>query len=345
MDVPVPGAGVTNPAAPPKARIVVIGTGGTIAGRGASPVNTSAYDCSVLSVDQILGDLPTAASLADISAEQLFQCGSENFGNGQLLQLGKRISSLLKRDDVDGVVVTHGTDTIDETAYFLHLTLKSTKPVVVVGAMRPPSALSSDGPLNLYNAIVVAASQLAHGKGTLVVANDEIHTARDVVKTNTFKQEAFSSPYGPLGYIVEGKPVFYRLPARRHTVQSEWSIDEIDALPEVGILYAHGGMNDAMVHAMLDSGVKALIYAATGNGNVATSVVASLVNARLRGIHVVRGSRTGSGVVIRNAAQPDDRYDWLVTDDQVPHKARILMMLALTGAHCTRKLQNAFLTY
>ena len=128
-------------------------------------------------------------------------------------------------------------------------------------------------------------------------------------------------------------------------MQSEWSIDEIDALPEVGILYAHGGMNDAMVRAMLDSGVKALIYAATGNGNVATSVVASLVNARLRGIHVVRGSRTGSGVVIRNAAQPDDRYDWLVTDDQVPHKARILMMLALTGKHCTRKLQNAFLTY
>jgi glutamin-(asparagin-)ase len=134
--------------------------------------------------------------------------------------------------------------------------------------MRPPSALSSDGPLNLYNAIVVAASQLAHGKGTLVVANDEIHTARDVVKTNTFKQEAFRSPYGPLGYIVESRPVFYRLPARPHTVQSEWSIDAINELPEVGILYAHGGMNDAMVHAMLNSGVKALIYAATGNGNL-----------------------------------------------------------------------------
>jgi glutamin-(asparagin-)ase len=345
MNVLVPGAGVVGARAPAKARIVLIGTGGTIAGRGASPVNTSAYDCSVLPVDQILADVPAAAAVADISAEQLFQCGSENFGSEQLLQLGKRISSLLKRDDVDGVVVTHGTDTIDETGYFLHLTLKSTKPVVVVGAMRPPSALSSDGPLNLFNAIVVAASQSAHGKGTLVVSNDEIHTARDVVKTNTFKQEAFSSPYGPLGYIVEGKPAFYRLPARPHTVQSEWSIDKINALPEVGILYAHGGMNDAMVHAMLDSGVKAIIYAATGNGNVATSVVASLVQARARGMHVVRGSRTGSGVVIRNAAQPDDRYDWLVTDDQVPHKARILMMLALTGEQRTRELQNAFWTY
>jgi glutamin-(asparagin-)ase len=148
-----------------------------------------------------------------------------------------------------------------------------------------------------------------------------------------------------LGYIVEGKPVFYRLPARPHTVQSEWSIDEIDELPEVGIVYAHGGMNDTIVRAMLNSGVKALIYAATGNGNVAASVVAALLDARSRGIHVVRGSRTGGGAVIRNGAQPDDRYDWLVTDDQVPHKARILMMLALTGEHCARKLQDAFWTY
>jgi glutamin-(asparagin-)ase len=335
----------TPAAAQRKAKIILIGTGGTIAGRGASSVNTSAYDCSVLSIDEILADLPVANSIADIITEQLFQVGSENFGNVQLLQLGKRIDSLLKRDDVDGIVVTHGTDTIDETAYFLHLTLKSIKPVVVVGAMRPPSALSSDGPLNLYNAIVVAASQLARGKGTLVVSNDEIHTARDVVKTNTFKQDAFKSPYGPLGFIVEGKPIFYRLPARRHTVDSEWSIGEIEELPDVGILYAHGGMNDAIVRAMLDSGVRAVIYAATGNGNVAASIVASLVEARKRGIHVVRGSRTGGGVVIRNAAQPDDRYDWLVTDDQAPHKARILMMLALTREQCTRELQEVFLRY
>ena len=335
----------TAAAARQKARLVLIGTGGTIAGRGASPVNTSAYDCSVLSIDEILADLPVANLIADITTEQLFQVGSENFGNVQLLKLGKRIDSLLKRDDIDGVVVTHGTDTIDETAYFLHLTLKSFKPVVVVGAMRPPSALSSDGPLNLYNAIVVAASRLAHGKGTLVVSNDEIHTARDVVKTNTFKQDAFKSPNGPLGFIVEGKPIFYRLPARLHTMDSEWSISEIDALPDVGILYAHGGMDDTMVRAMLDSGVRALIFAATGNGNVAASIVDSLVEARERGIHVVRGSRTGGGVVIRNAAQPDDLYDWLVTDDQAAHKARILMMLALTREHCTRKLQEIFLRY
>ncbi|MDE1179090.1 asparaginase [Paraburkholderia sp.] len=328
-----------------KARLVLIGTGGTIAGRGGSAVNTSAYDCSVLGIDEILTGLPAAAEIADIRTEQLFQIGSENFGTAHLLQLGKRVAALLQRDDVDGVVITHGTDTLDETAYFLHLTLKSAKPVVVVGAMRPPSALSSDGPLNLYHAIVVAASRDAHGKGTLVVANDEIHTARDVVKTNTFKQEAFRSPYGPLGYIVEGVPRFYRLAARRHTVQTEWSIAEIHDLPEVGIVYAHGGMTDHGVRAMLDTGVRAIVYAATGNGNVAASVVAALRDARSRAVHVVRASRTGGGVVIRNAAQPDDRYDWLAADDHVPHKARILTMLALTGACDADALQRAFLTY
>jgi glutamin-(asparagin-)ase len=328
-----------------KPRVVVIGTGGTIAGRGASPVNTSAYDCSVLPVDDLLAALPAAAALAEIRTEQLFQLGSENFGSAQLLQLGKRISALLQQHDVDGVVVTHGTDTIDETAYFLHLTLKSSKPVVLVGAMRPPSALSADGPLNLYNAIVVAASRAAYGKGTLVVANDEIHTARDVVKTSTFKQEAFRSPYGPLGYVVEGQPLFYRLAARRHTHDTEWSIDALERLPEVGVIYAHGGIDDSVVRAMLDAGVQAIVYAATGNGNVATAVIDALLAARARGVHVVRGSRTGGGVVIRNGAQPDDRYGWLVTDDQVPHKARLLMMLALTRKRSMQALQQVFLNY
>jgi glutamin-(asparagin-)ase len=328
-----------------KPRIVVIGTGGTIAGRGDSVVNTSAYDCSVLTVDDILAALPVAAEVADIRTEQLMQTGSENIGSEELLLLGKRIAELLKQDDVDAAVVMHGTDTIDETAYFLHLTLKSSKPVVVVGAMRPPSALSSDGPLNLYQAIRVAASPDSVGMGTLVVSNDEIHTARDVVKTNTFKLDAFRSPYGPLGYVVEGRPIYYRLPARMHTVQTAWSIGALDKLPEVGIIYAHGGVDAAMVSAMLRPGLAGLIYAATGNGNVAANLTEVLVHARRLGIQIVRASRTGSGVVVRNGAQPDDQLDWLVADDQVPHKARILLMLALTGTRETAELQAAFLNH
>lgn len=328
-----------------KPKIALIGTGGTIAGRGASPVHPSAYECSVDSVDDLLAALPAAREVADIEAEQLFQTGSENIGTTELLRLAKRISDLLKRADIDGVVVTHGTDTIDETAYFLHLSLPSAKPVVVVGAMRPPSALSHDGPLNLYQAIVVAASDAAYGKGTLVVANDEIHSARDVVKTSTFKQEAFRSSFGPLGVVVDGRAMFYRTLARRHTVTSEWNIDSIDSLPGVAIIYAHGGISSELVDNVAASGVQAIVYAGTGNGNVSRPVVAALLRARANHIHVVRASRTGSGVVVRNAAQPDDRYGWLACDDQVPHKARLLMMLALSSPLADGDLQNVFERY
>jgi glutamin-(asparagin-)ase len=328
-----------------KPRVVLVGTGGTIAGRGATAVSTSAYDCSVVPVDEVLANVPDVSRIAEVRAEQLFQLGSENFGGTHLIVLGKHVAALLARDDVDGIVITHGTDTIEETAFFLHLTLKSHKPVVLVGAMRPPSAISADGPINLYHAIAVAASDVGCRKGVLLVANDEIHTARDVVKTNTFKLEAFASPYGPLGYVVEGKPVFYRLPARRHTTGTEWSIGDIDALPEVGVIYAHGGMTGSSVGALVEAGAKAVIYAGTGNGNVATSVVDHLRNARDRGVHVVRASRTGSGVVIRNAAQADDQYGWLVADDHVPQKARVLMMLALTRHTDTKMLQNVFFDY
>lgn len=312
-------------------RIVLIGTGGTIAGRGESATNTSAYDCSVVSIDDILAAVPAAGALADITCEQLFQLGSENFGNAELLQLGKRISMLLKREDVDGVVVTHGTDTLEETAYFLHLTLPSDKPVVVVGSMRPSSSLSADGPLNLFNAIVVAGSAMSRGHGVLVVVNDEIHTARDVTKVNTFKLEAFQSPFGPLGYVVEGRALFYRKVMRRHTVDSQWCVDDIDALPAVGIVFAHGGLDAIMLEAVLQGDTEAVIYAATGNGNVAAALIVALVRARRRGIQIVRASRTGSGVVVRNATQPDDRFGWLVADDHAPQKARILMMIALAG--------------
>src|SRR5450830_1098079 len=322
-----------------KPNIMLIGTGGTIAGRGESTVNASAYDCSVLPIEEIIASVEAAGEIANIGAEQLFQMGSENFDNQQLLALGKRVSVLLKREEVDGVVITHGTDTMEETAYFLHLTLDSDKPVVLVGSMRPPSALSGDGPLNLYNAIVVAASPQARGKGTLLVCNDEIHTARDVSKQNTFKLEAFRSPYGPLGVVVEGQALFYRAPVRPHTVHSEWSIDSIETLPEVGVVYAHGGARPGPIKAMIEAGVSAIVYAGTGNGNVAQWLVEILRLARSQGIHIVRASRTG--------AQPDDAYDWLVVGDQIAHKARILMMVALSlnRQGSTASLQRILLEY
>ncbi|SCU82567.1 Glutaminase-asparaginase [Cupriavidus necator] len=328
-----------------KANIVIIGTGGTIAGAGASATNTAAYQSAVVPVDKIIASVPEISKVANVKGEQIFQIGSESFNNERLLKLAKRVSELLKQPDVDGIVITHGTDTIEETAYFLNLTLKSDKPVVVVGSMRPGTALGADGALNLYDAVLVASNPASRGKGTLAVLNDEIHTGRDVTKSNTFKTETFRSPFGPLGYVVEGRTLFYRLPARPHTQQTQWDIDKIDKLPEVAVLYAYGNANPAAVDAAVKSGAKAIIYAATGNGSVGDYMVDSLKAARAKGVQIVRASRTGSGVVVRNAEQPDDKYDWIVTDDQLPQKARILMALALTQTNDSKALQQVFWKY
>ncbi|WP_423197075.1 MULTISPECIES: asparaginase [unclassified Cupriavidus] len=328
-----------------KANIVIVGTGGTIAGAGAAATNTAAYQSAVVPVDKIIASVPEISKVANVRGEQIFQIGSESFNNERLLKLAKRVSELTRQPDVDGVVITHGTDTIEETAYFLNLTLKSDKPVVVVGSMRPGTALGADGALNLYDAVLVASSPASRGKGALVVLNDEIHTGRDVTKTNTFKTETFRSPFGPLGYVVEGRTLYFRAPARPHTTQTEFDIDRIDSLPEVAVVYAYGNVNPASIDAAVRNGAKAIVYAATGNGSVGDYMVEPLKAARAKGVQIVRASRTGSGVVIRNGEQPDDKYDWIVTDDQLPQKARILMALALTRTNDPKALQQIFWKY
>jgi glutamin-(asparagin-)ase len=328
-----------------KANIVIIGTGGTIAGAGASSVNTAAYQSAVVPVDKIIASVPEVQKIANVRGEQIFQIGSESFNDERLLKLGKRVSALLKQDDVDGIVITHGTDTIEETAYFLNLTLKSNKPVVVVGSMRPGTALGADGALNLYDAVLVAASKDAVGKGTLVVMNDEILSGRDVTKTNSFKVETFRSPYGPLGYVVEGKLLFYRLPARLHTTATEFDIDQINSLPRVDIAYNYGNVSRAAYDAFAAAGAKAIIHDGTGNGSVSEFIVPVLKEMRAKGIQIVRATRTGSGVVIRNGEQPDDKYDFVVVDDQNPQKARILTALALTKTNDSKELQNIMWKY
>lgn len=328
-----------------KANVVVIGTGGTIAGAGASSVNTAAYQSAVVAVDKIIAAVPEVQKIANVRGEQVFQIGSESFNDERMLTLGKRVSELLKRNDVDGIVITHGTDTIEETAYFLNLTLKSNKPVVVVGAMRPGTALGAEGALNLYDAVLVAASKDAMGKGTLVVMNDEIHSGRDVTKTNSFKVETFRSPYGPLGYVVEGKLMFYRSPARPHTMQTEFDIDRINSLPRVDIAYSYSNVSRAAYDAFAAAGAKAIIHDGTGNGSVPEQIVPVLQELRGKGLQIIRATRTGSGVVIRNGEQNDDKFDWVVTDDQNAQKARILMALALTKTNDSKELQKIMWKY
>ena len=328
-----------------KPNVVVLATGGTIAGAGASAANSATYAAAKVPVDKLLAGLPELANVAKVSGEQVFQIASESFTNEHLLRLGQRVSALAKQADVDGIVITHGTDTLEETAYFLNLTVRTNKPIVVVGSMRPGTALSADGALNLYDAVTVAASKDAAGKGVLVTMNDEIQSGRDVSKTINIKTEAFKSQWGPLGMVVEGKNYWFRAPVKRHTNQSEFNIDTITALPQVDIVYAYGNVQPTAVNALVSSGAKAIIHAGTGNGSVADRMVKPLQDARAKGAVIVRASRVPYGFVLRNAEQPDDKYDWVVAHDLRPEKARILTMLALAKGASTQELQRMFWEY
>jgi glutamin-(asparagin-)ase len=328
-----------------KPNVVILATGGTIAGAGASALNSATYAAAKVPVDKLLAGLPELANVANVKGEQVSQIASESFTNDNLMKLGKRISALVKQSDVDGIVVTHGTDTLEETAYFLNLVIRTSKPIVVVGSMRPGTALSADGALNLFNAVSVAASKDAAGKGVLVTMNDELQSGRDVAKIINIKTEAFKSQWGPLGMVVEGNNYWFRAPVKRHTAQSEFNIDDFEALAPVDIVYGYGNVPRATVDAVGKAPLKALIHAGTGNGSVADRVVPALQEVRAKGIQVVRSSRVPAGFVLRNAEQPDDKYDWVVAHDLNPQKARILAAVALTKNLDSKELQRVFWQY
>jgi glutamin-(asparagin-)ase len=325
--------------------VVILATGGTIAGAGASAVNSATYAAAKVGVEKLIAGLPELSKVANVRGEQVFQVASESLTNDNLLTLAKRVSALSKQPDVDGIVITHGTDTLEETAYFLTLTVHTAKPIVVVGSMRPGTALSADGALNLYDAVNVAGSKDAMGKGVLVTMNDNIDSGRDVSKNVNIKTNAFSSQWGALGMIVEGKNYWFRAPVKRHTMNSEFDIDSINALPPVEIAMGYEGVSSVAIDAIAKSGVKALIHGGTGNGSVADRIVPNLQKARADGVIVIRSSRVPDGFVIRNAEQPDDKYDWVVAHDLRPQKARILAMVALTKTSDTKELQRIFWEY
>jgi glutamin-(asparagin-)ase len=326
--------------------VVILATGGTIAGAGAEATNSATYQAAKVPVDKLIAGVPELTKVASVRGEQVFQIASESFTNEHLLNLAKRVSALSKQGDVDGIVVTHGTDTLEETAYFLNLVVRSDKPIVVVGSMRPGTAMSADGMLNLFNAVSVAASRDARGKGVLVAMNDELNSGRDVSKMINIRTEAFKSPWGPLGMVVEGKNYWFRLPAKRHTVNSEFDIEKIGSLPLVEIAYGQGNANDTAYRAFADKGAKAIIHAGTGNGSVSNRVVPALRELRGKGVQIIRSSHVNAGgFVVRNAEQPDDQYDWVVAHDLNPQKARILAAVALTQTSDSKELQRIFWEY
>ncbi|QIH09200.1 MULTISPECIES: asparaginase [Pseudomonas] len=326
--------------------VVILATGGTIAGAGASAANSATYQAAKVGIEQLIAGIPELSQVANVRGEQVMQIASESITNENLLQLGRRVAELADSKDVDGIVITHGTDTLEETAYFLNLVEKTDKPIVVVGSMRPGTAMSADGMLNLYNAVSVAGNKSSRGKGVLVTMNDEIQSGRDVSKMINIKTEAFKSPWGPLGMVVEGKSYWFRLPAKRHTMDSEFDIKNIKSLPDVEIAYGYGNVSDTAYKALAQGGAKAIIHAGTGNGSVSSRVVPALQELRKNGVQIIRSSHVNAGgFVLRNAEQPDDKYDWVVAHDLNPQKARILAMVALTKTQDSKELQRMFWEY
>jgi L-asparaginase len=263
-----------------------------------------------------------------------------------MLTLAKRINTLLAQKDVDGVVVTHGTDTMEETAFFLNLVVKNDKPVVLVGSMRPSTAVSADGPLNLYNAVAVAGDPNAKSRGVLVLMNDWIHGAHSLTKTSTTAVQTFMSPLrGLVGVSSYGKNDFYNSPHWKHTTNSEFDVRDVTKLPRVDILYAYADMAADLIDAAVANGAKGIVIAGVGNGNMNKASVDAAARAARKGVVVVRSSRVVTGSVGRNVEINDDEMNFVASDELNPQKARILLMLTLLKPRPTAEIQTLFYSY
>jgi L-asparaginase len=325
--------------------VVVLATGGTIAGAGASDVQ-AAYTSGQVGVEQLLAAVPQVRKLATLRGEQVSNIGSQDMNDEVWLKLARRVNELVAMPDVDGIVITHGTDTIEETAYFLNLVVKSSKPVVLTAAMRPSTALSADGPLNFYNAVAVAARKEAAGRGVLVVVNDWVHGAASLTKTSTTAVQTFLSPLsGLIGTVAYGDIDFYRGPIGRHTTGSEFSLDGVTALPRVDIVMAHENMDGALIDAAVAAGAKGVVIAGVGNGNLTAAALGTLAKHAGKGVACVRASRVPLGRVGRNVEVDDDKAGLVASMDLNPQKARVLLRLALLKPRSNADLQRLFSEY
>jgi L-asparaginase len=327
--------------------IKVLATGGTIAGAQAAQ-SDAGYKSGTFSVNDLIKAVPQLTNVAVLSGEQVANIGSQTMNHEVWLKLAKRANELLADRDVDGIVITHGTDTMEETAYFLSLVVKSDKPVVLVGSMRPATAISADGPINLYNGVALAANPESKGRGPLVVLNDTIHYAREAQKMHTTRMDTFQSPNrGIAGMMNTGKAFFYSMDTTRHTTKSQFSVDgkSTGDLPRVEIVYSYANLGGDLIDALVEKGVKGIVLDGVGDGNTTDAALAALEKAAKKGVAVVRCSRTGAGVVDRNVEINDDKLGFIAGMELSAQKARILLMLGLMQTNDTKKLQQYFVEY
>jgi L-asparaginase len=338
-----PAAGAAQ-AQKKKPSVVILATGGTIAGAGATGTQ-SGYKSGAVGIDTMIAAVPGISDLADIKGEQISNVGSQDMSFAILLTVAKRINELAK-SDVAGFVITHGTDTLEESAFFLNLTVKTDKPVVMVGSMRPSTAVSADGPLNLYNGVGVAVDPEARGRGVLVVMNDWIHAAHSLTKTSTTAVQTFMSPIrGLVGVAAYGKNDFYTKPEWKHTTQTEFDISNVTAMPRVDIIFADVDMSPDLIDAAAANGAKGIVIAGVGNGNMNKASIEAAAKAVKKGVVVVRSSRVATGLVGRNVEINDDEMGFIASDELNPQKARILLSLALLSKPTPAQIQTMFQTY
>jgi len=322
-------------------RIVVLATGGTISGT-ADARSAIGYNSGERTGQQLLKDVPGIGKFATITAEQVSNVGSQDMNDGIWFQLAKRIDEIFDRGEADGVVITHGTDTMEETAFFLKNVLHSRRPVVLVGSMRPGGVVGADGPNNLLEAVEVAASPQSQGRGVMVVMNDTIHDPRWITKTNTTSVQTFLSPNaGPTGFV-DPASIRFVTPVT-DSRQSPYTLPAAGQLPRVDIVYAHSNMDASQIdHAVADN-AKGIVIAGVGDGDVSKAALAAMERAAKMGIVVVRASRVGTGFVNRNVEVDDDKSGFVASLDLNPQKARVLTQLLIANGITTpAKVQQAF---
>jgi L-asparaginase len=349
----------------PKPRVEILATGGTIAGAQASKQDYG-YKAGAFRIEDLINAVPQMKDLARIAGEQVVNIGSQDMNDAVWLKLAKRINQRLATGEVDGIVVTHGTDTMEETAFFIELVTPNERPIVFTGSMRPATAIGADGPANLYNAVAVATNPGARGRGTLVVLNDSIHLARNVTKTNTTNVETFRSlNRGPVGLVNTGKVDWFAAAgsgaaaaapagrpsnaeaqpaAARSGPAAPFQVDNLDTLPRVDILYAHANMSTDLIDAAIKAGAKGLVIAGVGDGNMTQQALDRLTQAAKDGVVVVRSTRLPQGVVLRNNEVNDDKLGFIASGELTPPKARVLLQLALTQTKDPAAIQKMFYT-
>jgi L-asparaginase len=332
-------------AAKSKPNIVIVATGGTIAGASKSETDAG-YKAGAVAVDVLLDAVPQLKDLANVRGEQVASIGSQDMNDEVWIKLANTVNDLLDSKSVDGVVITHGTDTMEETGYFLNLVIDSEKPVVLTGSMRPSTAMSADGPLNIYNAVAIAADPRARDRGVLIAINDDIHAARDLTKTHTTDVETFrSNEPGLVGGSLFGTQVFFRSPTAPHTEDSAFAGEIEGPLPRVDVLYAHASMSADLIDAAIANGAKGIVIAGVGDGNMTAPAIEAVKRAVAKGVAVVRASRVGAGIVRRNVEVNDDQLGTIASMELNPSKARVLLKLALMKTNDTKKIQSYFDRY